>query len=107
MSDGYIWAVTVGLGVTTYLIRFSFLGLIGDRQLPPRVEQALGFVPVTVLPALVAPALLTGANGGLTLDAASLLPAAAVLAAGAATRRMLWALAAGLAVYGLLAVIGV
>lgn len=29
-----IWLVILGLGVGTFAIRLSFLGLIGNRQLP-------------------------------------------------------------------------
>lgn len=29
-----IWIIIFFLGIGTYLIRFSFLGLVGDRQLP-------------------------------------------------------------------------
>ncbi|MDB4191681.1 AzlD domain-containing protein, partial [Amylibacter sp.] len=29
-----IWIIIFFLGVGTYLIRFSFLGLVGNRQLP-------------------------------------------------------------------------
>ena len=27
-----IWVVIVALGIGTYLIRFSFIGLVGDRR---------------------------------------------------------------------------
>ena len=33
-SDTQIWIIIIALGIGTYLIRFSFLGLIGDRDLP-------------------------------------------------------------------------
>ena len=43
------------LGLGTYLIRFSFIGLVGDRQLPPSAMRMLRYVPVAVMPGLVAP----------------------------------------------------
>ena len=33
-----LWTVILGLGLTTFVLRFSFLGLIGNRQLPPLVR---------------------------------------------------------------------
>lgn len=101
-GDALIWSVILGLGLVTYLIRYSFIGLIGDRRLPPVLVQALGFVPVTVLPALVAPMVFGGPDGGLALEAPKLGAAAAVLAVGILTRHLLGALLAGVAVFLLL-----
>lgn len=98
-GDVLIWSVIIGLGLVTYLIRLSFIGLIGDRRLPPAVVEALGFVPVTVLPALVAPAVFSGADGEFALEAPKLAAAAAVLAVGMATRHLLVALVAGVGVF--------
>ncbi|PJN94093.1 hypothetical protein CNY89_16575, partial [Amaricoccus sp. HAR-UPW-R2A-40] len=49
------WVVIWGLGIGTFLIRFSFLGMIGDRALPDWAMRMLRYVPVAVLPGLVAP----------------------------------------------------
>ncbi len=57
-SAGQIWLIILALGVATYLIRFSFLGLIGDRELPGWVLRHLRYTPVAILPALVTPAVL-------------------------------------------------
>ena len=55
-----IWGVIVAIGVVTFLIRVSFVALFGRLDtVPPRVQQALRFVPAAVLSALVAPALVT------------------------------------------------
>ncbi len=32
-SDLYVWMIIAGLSLGSFAIRFSFLGLIGDRQL--------------------------------------------------------------------------
>lgn len=53
--DFMIWTVIVGLGIGTYLIRFSFLGLIGGRELPQWLVRHLRYVAVGVIPALVTP----------------------------------------------------
>ncbi len=50
-----IWIIIFFLGIGTYLIRFSFLGLVGDRQLPKWFIQHLNFVGVAVMPGLIIP----------------------------------------------------
>ena len=57
-SDAQIWTIIVLLGVGTFLIRFSFLGLIGSRKLPEWALRHLRYTPVAVLPGLVAPLVL-------------------------------------------------
>jgi uncharacterized membrane protein len=54
-SDAQIWIIIVLLGVGTFLIRFSFLGLIGNRELPEWVLRHLRYTAVAILPAMVAP----------------------------------------------------
>lgn len=64
-SDAQIWLMIMVMGVGTYLIRFSFLGLVGNRQLPDWVLRHLRYTPVAVLPGLVAPLVLwPDANDG-------------------------------------------
>lgn len=55
IDDGTFWIVTILLGIGTWLIRFSFLGMLGDRQLPQWVLVHLRYVGIGVLPALAAP----------------------------------------------------
>lgn len=57
-SNAEIWMVIVVLAVGTFLIRFSFLGLIGDRSLPAWILRMLRYTPVAVLPGMVAPLVL-------------------------------------------------
>lgn len=57
MSDAQLWLVLLGMGIITFLLRFSLLGLSNRWRLPPLFERALRFVPPAVLAALVAPAL--------------------------------------------------
>ena len=98
-GDTLIWSVIGALALITYLIRYSVIGLIGDRRLPPALAEGLGFVPVTVLPALVAPAVFSDADGAFALDAAQILAAAATVGTGMALRGILPALLAGVVVY--------
>ena len=82
MSDAVIWTMILCLGVGTYLIRFSFLGFLGDRQLPDWMLRHLRYVGVAVLPALVAPMILWPDGPGGGVDLARLLAATAGFAAG-------------------------
>jgi len=57
MSGGTMLIITLAAGLGTFLIRFSFFQLAGQMDRWPAVQRALRFVPVAVLPALIAPAL--------------------------------------------------
>jgi branched chain amino acid efflux pump len=92
-----IWTVILVLGVGTYLIRFSFIGLVGDRALPAWAMRMLRYVPVAVMPGLVAPLVVWPHATGGQPDPARLLAAAMALAIGAATRSVLGAIAGGMA----------
>ena len=57
-SEANILWIIVILGIGTFLIRFSFLGIIGNRKLPDWVLRHLRYTPVALLPGLVAPLVL-------------------------------------------------
>jgi branched-subunit amino acid transport protein len=102
-----IWTVIVVLGVGTFLIRFSFLGLIGKRPMPPWVLRHLRYTAVGVLPGLVAPLVIWPQATGGEPDAARMLAALATLAVGLWLRSVLGAMVAGAAVlYAVLAITG-
>lgn len=96
------WAVVVVLGLGTYLIRLSFLGLLGNRPLPIWLVRALRYTAVAVLPALVAPAVLWPPTTGGAPDPARLATVAVTLLAGIVTRNMIAAIGAGGAAFYLL-----
>lgn len=55
-SPVVVWLLVVVLGLGTFGLRLSFIGLHGRIDgFPPRVERALSFVPAAVLAALVLP----------------------------------------------------
>ena len=92
-----IWIVILALGAGTFLIRYSFIGLVGDRALPRWAMRLLRYVPVAVMPAIVAPLVVwPQATGGQT-DPARLVAALVALAIGAATRSVLGAIVGGMA----------
>ena len=47
-----------GMFLVTFLVRYLPFGLAGSLQIPEPLERALRFVPVAVLMAIVAPAVL-------------------------------------------------
>jgi len=68
-SDPALWLAIAVIGVLTYLIRLSFIGLFGYLDdIPPALERPLRYVPAAVLAALVVPALLTSGDGGVAVD---------------------------------------
>lgn len=76
------WLLTLGLGIGTYLIRFSFLGLLGGRTLPDWALVHLKYVGVAIFPAMITPLVLWPAATDGQLDPARLIAAAAAFAIG-------------------------
>lgn len=102
-----LWTVIIVLGLGTYLIRFSFLGLLGNRALPGWLLRALRYTPMAVLPGLVAPAVLWPVATGGEVDPARLTAAIVTIAVGVLTRNLLAAIiAGGAALYGLIYLLG-
>ncbi len=102
-----IWTVIAILGIGTFAIRFSFLGLIGRRRMPEWVLRHLRYTAVGVLPGLVAPLVIWPQATGGEPDAARMLAALATLAVGLWSRSVLGAMVAGAAVlYTVLALTG-
>lgn len=107
ISSTTIWTVIAVLGIGTFVIRFSFLGLIGGRKMPNWVLRHLRYTAVGVLPGLVAPLVIWPQATGGEPDAARMLAALATLAVGLWTRSVLGAMVAGAAVlYTVLALTG-
>ncbi|MEL6583424.1 MAG: AzlD domain-containing protein [Pseudomonadota bacterium] len=97
-----LWIVIALLGLGTFSLRFSFLGLVGDREIPSWALRLLRYVPVAVMPGLVAPLVLFPAATGGEPDAARLGAAFAALIIGALSRNTLGSIVAGLATLYLL-----
>ncbi|MEM6483294.1 MAG: AzlD domain-containing protein [Pseudomonadota bacterium] len=55
MDTTTIWIVILLLGLGSYAMRFVFIGIIGDRELPPWILRHLRYTAVAILPGLVAP----------------------------------------------------
>ena len=93
-----LWITIVGLGIGSFGLRFVFLGLIGDRALPPWVLRHLRYTAVAVIPALVAPLVVWPASNGGTPDPLRLVAALLALVVGGWTRNLYAALGTGAAV---------
>ncbi|KMW58556.1 hypothetical protein AIOL_003533 [Candidatus Rhodobacter oscarellae] len=99
-----IWLLIGGLGLGTFLIRFSFLGLIGGRRMPEWVLRHLRYAPVAVLPGLVAPLVIWPEATGGAPDLPRAAAALATLAVGLWTRSTIWSILAGAGtLFGLIA----
>src|SRR6266700_8422335 len=57
MSQGLLWSTIIIIGLLTLGIRLSFIVFMDKVIVSPIAQQALRFVPVAVLSALIAPAL--------------------------------------------------
>lgn len=95
MSDLYIWTIILVLGIGTYLIRFSFLGLLGGKDLPAWVHRHLRYTAVAVLPGLVAPLVLWPSATGGQVDPARLAAALVTFGVGVMTRNVVAAILSG------------
>jgi branched-subunit amino acid transport protein len=87
------------VGIGTYLLRLSFIGIVGDRVMPEWALVPLRFVAPAVLAALIAPAVLLN-DGALDLSPASnprALAATVALLLAWKTRSVPVVIAAGLA----------
>lgn len=89
------WVVVPALGLGTYVIRFSFLGILGNRPLRGALRRALRYTAVAILPGLVAPAVLWPPATGGEIDAPRLAAALVTLLVGLVTRSVIGAILAG------------
>ncbi|MEW9580849.1 AzlD domain-containing protein [Paraburkholderia sp. DGU8] len=91
----------LGMALITWLIRAAVF-VLGERLVfPPLVRTALGFVPVTVLTAIIVPMAVSphGAGAELTWRNPQLVGALAAIVVSALTRRPLVTIAVGLTVF--------
>ena len=82
IDDTAFWLLTLGLGLGTFAIRFSFLGLLGGRQLPDWALLHLRYVGVAVFPALFTPLVLWPDATGGDMDPVRVIAAIAAFAVG-------------------------
>jgi len=100
-----LWLIIITLGVGSFAIRFTFLGVVGDKPLPPWLLRHLRYTAVAVLPALVAPLIVWPAATNGEPDMTRMAAAAATFAVGYLSKNVVAAITAGaVTLYGLMAV---
>lgn len=102
-----LWTVIIGLGIGSYFLRFAFLGIVGDRPMPPWLLRHLRYTAVAMLPALVAPQVVWPAATGGEADLPRVAAAVVTLVIGLVSRNVLAAMFSGAAtLFGLLYLAG-
>ncbi len=94
IDQATLWIVIFGLGIGSFLLRFTFLGFVGDRPLPAWLVRHLRYTAVAILPALVAPLVVYSGEGGST-DPTRVVAALVTLGVGIWTRNVFAAIGAG------------
>lgn len=96
-----VTATIIGMAVITFVIK-ALVFILGDRvDFSPSLKQALGFVPVTVLTAIIVPMVLAPHGEGVELSwrNSQLVAALVAVAVCAVTRHQLLTITAGLTVF--------
>lgn len=93
--------MVIGMAVVTMAIKATIFVLGGRVVFPPLLQQALGFVPVTVLTAIIVPMILAPHGEGLELSWRNPQLVASIVAVlvCAATRRQLLTIVVALTVF--------
>ncbi|WP_187431316.1 hypothetical protein ROLI_030970 [Roseobacter fucihabitans] len=98
-----LWTVIIGLGIGSYALRFTFLGIVGDRPMPAWLLRHLRYTAVAMLPALVAPQVVWPAATDGTADLPRICAAVVTLVVGLMTKNVLAAVfSGGATLFGLL-----
>lgn len=95
IPDTTVWIVIAGLGLGSFLLRFSVMGLAGDRQMPEWLLRHLRYAAVAILPGLVAPLVLGPAMQGGAPEWPRIVAALVALTIGWWRRDVLIAMGAG------------
>lgn len=98
MSQEWLWITIIIIGLLTLSIRLSFIVFMGKMQVSPIAQQALRFVPIAVLSALISPALFFP-GGSLDVSLSNIRLIAGILAILVAwrTKNVLLTIASGMA----------
>ncbi|WP_171122659.1 MULTISPECIES: AzlD domain-containing protein [unclassified Ruegeria] len=102
-----IWTIIIGLAIGSYALRFVFIGLVGDRPMPPWLLRHLRYTAVAIIPALIAPLVVWPTATGGQPDAPRMAAAAVAITVGLFTKNVIAAIFSGAAtLYGLLYLLG-
>ncbi|MHA6324887.1 AzlD domain-containing protein [Roseivivax sp. CAU 1753] len=95
-----LWTVIIGLGIGSFALRFVFLGLVGDRPLPPWLLRHLRYTAVAILPALIAPLVVWPSATGNSFEPVRFTAGLLTLAVAFYTKNVLSAMLVGAATLG-------
>jgi len=92
------WLIVIAVGLGTYLTRLSFVGILGDRDIPAYVERPLRLVAPAVIAAIAVPEVVAP-TGSVDFGLDNLRLFAGLIAVGVAwkTRSMGWTIGVGMA----------
>ena len=93
--------VILGMAAVTFLIKATIFILGGRVAFPPMLQQALGFVPVAVLTAIIVPMILAPHGAGMEIDWRNpqLIASIAAVMVAAGVRRQLVTIGVGLTIF--------
>ncbi|MCE3009282.1 MAG: AzlD domain-containing protein [Proteobacteria bacterium] len=93
------WLIILGLGIGTFLIRFSFVGFSHRFHITPDWKELFSYIPACLFPALIVPGLFFDQGQVQWLwGKEKLIVALLALGVSALTRSILWTLGSGLLV---------
>lgn len=103
-----LWIAMIATGLATFLIRLSFIALLGHLKMPEIATRALRFVPPAVLSAIIFPELFRyGGAWDLSLSNVRLLAGLIAALVAYRTKNVVWTILAGmLSLYALQALLG-
>ena len=102
-----IWTIMIVTGLLTFAMRFIMLSVVAPRKLPTAFKDALGFVPIAVLTAIIVPAVLVGEDDSIMLLDNARLPATIIaIFVALVSRSVVMTISAGLGTIWLLAFVG-
>ncbi|MEM9498065.1 MAG: AzlD domain-containing protein [Pseudomonadota bacterium] len=97
MDTATVWFVILLLGLGSYLLRFVFIGIVGDRPLPPWLLRHLRYTAVAILPGLVTPLVVWPQATGGVPDPARLIATVVTILVGWRTKSVISAILSGAA----------
>ena len=102
-----LWIVIIGMALGSFALRFVFIGLVGDREMPAWVLRHLRYTAVAIIPALIAPLVVWPPATGGSPDLPRVMAALVTGVVGYVSKNVIWAMLAGAStLYGLIYLLG-
>ena len=103
MKEFSVWLIFIAMAMGTFALRFSFIYLFGKVDVPDWLQDALRFVPASVLAALVFPALTYSESTlDLTLNNIRLLAGIGGALVAWRTKNVMWTIVVGMVLFWIL-----